>query len=621
MKEPNPNSKRNQPNLGENDSQFTADKMAGRLGGIHITGAQTTAQEKYHASQGHGFAAEDGNTFIDKLFGHKAKVVGGDNAKNGPDRLVDGQYIQSKYCNTGKGCIDSCFKDGKFRYMRDGHPMQIEVPRDKYDAALHAMEDRVRNGEIPGITDPGQAKDIVRKGHLTYKQARNLARAGTIESLTWDVTTGLVSASCAFGLTAAVSFASAIWNGKSVKFALRQAGVAGLQVGGQTLVTYVAVAQLTKCGLNSALRPATEAVVKMMGSKAYTTLAYAFRSGAPLRGAAAMSSAAKILRGNIITAVVTIMVLSSVDISKYARRRMSGKQLTKNVINTTVTVGGGVAGGLAGAAAAAKAGALMGTTILPGVGTVLGGIVGGLVGSAIACTISKKATKKLIGKDDAEEMAEILQKHFVELASEYMLVSEKEANRCIDELRHALNGGKRLEDMFASKDRDDFARKLIEPIMEKVSKQRKHVSLPNTDSMIYELGKFIDEKSNTPEQDNETEQTAVELNEADRDQSTAPSPSKQPSSPMDSAVRTMNGIEALGNDLEEANERTELIRKEAEQNIATYYEEMRGVLIKTLKKVFDKEQPNKAEIRAETEREEKQQDERLDNLRSKLQTW
>lgn len=55
-------------------------------------------EEKFHARQGHGFAAERANNLYDKLTGHKAEIVGDDNALNGADRIVDGIEIQSKYC-------------------------------------------------------------------------------------------------------------------------------------------------------------------------------------------------------------------------------------------------------------------------------------------------------------------------------------------------------------------------------------------------------------------------------------------------------------------------------------------------------------------------------------------
>ena len=138
-------------------------------------------EEKFHARQGHGFAAERANHLYDKLTGKDAKIIGDDNAKNGADRIVDGQSIQSKYCKSGSSCVNECFDSkGNFRYMENGKPMKIEVPSDKYNDAVKAMEEKIRRGQVEGVSDPKEASKIIRKGHFTYEQARNIAKAGTV---------------------------------------------------------------------------------------------------------------------------------------------------------------------------------------------------------------------------------------------------------------------------------------------------------------------------------------------------------------------------------------------------------------------------------------------------------
>ena len=57
-----------------------------------------------------------------------------------------------------------------------------------------------------------------------------------------------------------------------------------------------------------------EALVRIMGPKASAVLVNAFRSGTNIYGAAAMKSAAKLLRGNAITGVVSFVVLSVGDV-------------------------------------------------------------------------------------------------------------------------------------------------------------------------------------------------------------------------------------------------------------------------------------------------------------------
>lgn len=447
-------------------------------------------EEKFHARQGHGFAAERANTLYDKLTGHDAKIVGDDNAKNGADRLVDGVFIQSKYCATGSRCINECFEEGgkgTFRYMIDGKPMQIEVPSDKYDDALKAMEEKIRNGQIEGITDPEEAKNIVRKGHFTYTQAKNIAKAGTVESLTYDGINGAIIATSVFGVTAIITLATSMWNGENFEDALKIATYSGLKVGGTAFVTSILAAQLSKVGLNSALVGSSEAIVSIMGPKASAILINAFRTGAkPIYGAAAMKSAAKLLRGNAITAGVTFVVLSSVDVANIFRGRISGKQLFKNMAGTAATVGGGTGGWIAGAAA--------GSAILPGVGTVIGGIVGSIVGGSAA----GKATNAVVGafiEDDADKMVKIIQDVFTDMASEYLL-SNKEAEKSVDKLQDILDG-KMLKNMFASDDRRQFARDMLIPIIEKEVSKREIIREPSTEQMINCVKAVLEEINDT----------------------------------------------------------------------------------------------------------------------------
>ena len=429
--------------------------------------------------------------FKKELTGHDAKIVGDDNAKNGADRVVDGVNIQSKYCATGKRCINECFEnDGKgtFRYMTDGKPMKIEVPSDKYDEAVRAMEEKIKNGQVKGVSDPNEAKNIVKKGHFTYAQAKNIAKAGTVESLTYDAVNGTIIASSAFGVTAMITFATSMWNGEDFEDAIKIATYSGLKVGGTAFITSILAAQLSKAGLNSALVGSSEAIVAMMGPKASAVLINAFRVGSkPIYGAAAMKAAAKLLRSNTITAGITFVVLSSFDVANIFRGRISGKQLFKNMANTAATVGAGTGGWVAGAA--------IGSAI-PGIGT----IVGGLVGSMVAGSAAGKVTNAVVGsfiEDDADKMVEIIQDVFTEMASEYLL-SNKEAEKSVDRLKDKLDG-KTLKDMFASNDRKKFARNLLIPIIENQISKREVIHKLTEEQMLYGIREVLEDISDMEE--------------------------------------------------------------------------------------------------------------------------
>lgn len=483
------------------------------VGGIvygNVSNASTIyGSDKFATPRGHGFAAEQANHLYDKIanadfFGqNKVQMVGEDIdpntgriIKNGADRVVNGTNIQTKYCKTGGKCISECFENGKFRYFNsDGTPMQVEVPSDKYDAAIQAMENRIKNGEVPGVTDPKEAKNIVRKGHFTYEQAKNIAKAGTVESITFDAVNGAIIATSAFGISTVLSFATSIWNGEEFDVAIKNATYTGLKVGGTTFITAVLASQLSKAGLNSALVSSSEAIVSIMGPKASAMLVNAFRSGSNIYGAAAMKSAAKMLRGNAITGVVSVVVLSSVDVVNIFRGRISGKQLFKNVANTASTVAGGTAGWIGGA----TAGAALGSAV-PIIGTAIGGLVGGLFGSFAAGAASSKVSNAVLGafiEDDAEEMVRIIEKVFQGLATDYLL-NQNEAEAVVDGLKDDLSGGT-LKDMFASSDRKAFARKLLIKHIEKEVKKRKKIVMPSDEEMRKSLQVVLEEMADEEE--------------------------------------------------------------------------------------------------------------------------
>ena len=462
------------------------------LGGFGVASPQIvdklSGEEKFHAVQGHGFAAERANHLYDKLTGHDAKLVGDNNILNGADRIVDGMQIQSKYCATGSRCINECFSDngtGNFRYYSlDGKPMVIEVPSDKYDAAVSAMEEKIKRGQVKGVTDPKKAKDLVKKGHFTYEQAKNIAKAGTVESLTYDAVHGVVISSSAFGISTILSFAVSIWGGEELNVALKNAAASGIKVGGTTFISCVLVSQLSKAGLNSALVESSEAVAKVLGPKASNVLASIATQGKNVYGAAAMKSAAKLLRNNAITAGVTIVVLSSIDMIDIFRGRISGAQLFKNIANTTSSVAGGTAGYLGGAA--------IGTAVLPGIGTIVGGLIGA-IGAGMA---ANKATSSVLDsfiEDDADEMVRIIEKQYCRLATDYLL-NQKEAEKVADALKNLLDGST-LKEMYSCSDREEFAVNLLTPIIEDEVALRRVIHLPTNEQMTWGVRNVLEEIS------------------------------------------------------------------------------------------------------------------------------
>src|SRR5699024_6541236 len=119
-----------------------------------------------------------------------------------------------------------------YRYIKDGKPMQLEVPKDQYQKVLDGFRRKIEKGKVPGVTDPNEAANIVRKGRLTYQQAVNLTKPGTIESLSYDAFTGAVTCSCALGITFVVTVFLTWRKTGDIKQAIQAGASAGLQVFG-----------------------------------------------------------------------------------------------------------------------------------------------------------------------------------------------------------------------------------------------------------------------------------------------------------------------------------------------------------------------------------------------------
>lgn len=429
---------------------------------------------RFNGQQGHGFAAERANQLIDQMQGKDAVILGDDNAKNGPDRMVDGVLIQTKYCRTAADSVNAAFHGGKYRYIDvNGNAMQIEVPKDQYEEALVYMKRRISKGQVPGVKDVNDAEKLVRKGNVDYKTACRIAKAGNIDSLIYDAANGSVVAVGAFGISGAITFAKAVWDGESVDKAIDSAVCAGLQSGGLVFVSSILAAQLTRTSINTALLSPSIGLVKMLPSSVRHSLVNSLGNGSVLYGNAATNNLAKMMRNNAIAAGAMIVVMSAGDISNYFRGRMSAKQLFKNVTTLAAGVGGGYIGGAIGGS----------------LGGLPGAAIGGLIGGAISSQGANKVLSNFV-EDDVSEMLEILNHELIPLVEEY-LISEDELDIIIEELRQSLVQDKLLE-MYASSDRNAFARDLLTGQIIAVIKWRVRISIPSDKDLIPRMGHMIE---------------------------------------------------------------------------------------------------------------------------------
>ena len=452
---------------------------------------------------GHGELAEEANNIIDRLQGHQAEILGRDNAKNGPDRSVDGVLIQTKYYKTARGSLEACFDPSshQYRYLaKDGTPMQLEVPKDQYEQVLRGFEKKISQGKVPGVSDPRDAEKIVRKGKLTYDQAVNLAKPGTADSLKYDAATGAVTCSCAFGLSFLATTFMAYRETGDITGAVQAGIAAGVQVFGLSFAQHMVVSQLSRTGLSNALMAPSQAVVGKLGFKASATIVNGLRAltgKTAISGAAASKQLAKMLRGNAVSAAVTLAVFSVPETYKLLQGKASGAQYAQNMACLATSIAGGIAGAAAAGVAAAKVGAAAGTAVSPGVGTIVGlagGMVGGTVGTAAAGVVGG-----ILFEGNSASFGRYFNAMVSCMAVEYLL-----DGREMDELLAVLNGVKPeefktlMEETLPSQFQEAKIRAFLVPMFDEIVSRRERFALPTSRQISDALVKFEQDAEEKP---------------------------------------------------------------------------------------------------------------------------
>lgn len=452
---------------------------------------------------GHGELAEEANNIIDRLQGHQAEILGRDNAKNGPDRSVDGVLIQTKYYKTARGSLEACFDPSshQYRYLTEDHtPMQLEVPKDQYQQVLRSFEKKISQGKVPGVSDPKDAEKIVRKGKLTYDQAVNLAKPGTAESLKYDAATGAVTCSCAFGLSFLATTFMAYRETRDITGAVQAGIAAGVQVFGLSFAQHMVVSQLSRTGLSNALMAPSQAVVGELGFKTSATIVNGLRAltgKTAISGAAASKQLAKMLRGNAVSAAVTLAVFSVPETYKLFQGKASGAQYAQNMACLATSIAGGIAGAAAAGVAAAKVGAVAGTAVSPGVGTVVG-LAGGMVGGTVG-TAAEGVVGGILFEGDSASFGRYFNAMVSCMAVEYLLDGHE-----MDELLAVLNGVKSeefkalMEETLPSRFQEAKVRAFLVPMFDEIASRRERFALPTSRQISDALVKFEQDAEEKP---------------------------------------------------------------------------------------------------------------------------
>ena len=360
-------------------NRYTRSGVDAAAASLSTKATESTQWRNYrNPKTGHGYAAEDANALYDRLHGRKVFKTGATNESDGPDRIVDGVRIQTKFCKDAASTIHTSFNKHTGMYRYNGQV--LEVPKDQYEEAVKLMAQKIREGKVEGVTDPAQASKMVKASPYTYKQSVRIAKAGNIDSIKFDVMNQAGASLKSGAISTVTSFVDAKMRGESTVTALKSSAKQGVCTAGKTMVTGVATQQILRTGAGRTVSAAAQkgigkaidATMKTeFGRKVIEKTASAIGRKA-VTGAAAKQVLSRAGSTNVITAAVSFVVSAVPDTVRLCRNKISGKEYAIR----TASNGAGLAGGTGGA----WVGSAIGTAICPGIGTAVGGFIGSMVG-------------------------------------------------------------------------------------------------------------------------------------------------------------------------------------------------------------------------------------------------
>ena len=173
-----------------------------------------------------------------------------------------------------------------------------------------------------------------------------------------------------------------------------------------------------------------------------------------------LRSAFELLRANMVTRVISVVVLLAIDKFSLFKGRISFKQFLINVTLALMLLVGGTAGWVLG-------GRVISLVVESLVLGILAGVIGaGVLSAGLGWLVNRVI--HLFVQDDTEDMLDIYSQVFFNLAEKHRLNPQE-----IDVVVENIGMSRQLvRDIFVEEERFNFARGVIEPIVLEVAGRR-----------------------------------------------------------------------------------------------------------------------------------------------------
>ena len=372
------------------------------------------------------------------------------------------QVLHNVYCPTVEKTIAIC--EVAFKQFQNDQINYLEVPFDQFDEVQAYFPNN----------------NYIKKGAFTYLQVRHIVQSGNIHHLQMNEQGMITFTEESIGMSTAISFAQSKWNGAERKDAVENAVLTGLAVIGEEFAEEVIEQQIQLVNIaeHIELGSGVADAFKKNGAKVVVKKMAGGATKKAMYSSVAAKKAITLLNANVVTGAIVTGVMSSVDIVRTIKGKMSPAQLFKNISKTAASVAGSMIGLIIGGG--------IGLSI-PHVSTAVISLICGIIGLILGSVVTTKIMKKLLDliiKDDAVKMLDIFNAQLAK-STEHYLLNEHELHQVLHDFNEIYNMPEELRNMYASSDREAFAKELIEGELDRIVRMRMYLQVP-THQELYE---------------------------------------------------------------------------------------------------------------------------------------